>query len=76
MVDRGVWGFGVYVYLEPGHEGFDFNRADNVISLAKVIIRQDQAAKIIRGFWSLSIRLWVTNQTLGNFEKLNLDLTS
>jgi exonuclease III len=37
------------VYLEPGHEAFVVKRADTVISLAKGIIRQDPAAKIILG---------------------------
>ena len=37
------------VYLEPGHEAFVVKRADTVISLAKGIIRQDSAAKIILG---------------------------
>ena len=37
------------VYVEPGHEAFVVKRADNVISLAKGIIRQDPAAKIILG---------------------------
>ena len=37
------------VYLEPGHEGYVVKRADNVISLARGIIRQDPAAKIMLG---------------------------
>ena len=37
------------VYIEPGHEALIFKRADTVISLAKGIIRQDPAAKIILG---------------------------
>ena len=37
------------VYLEPGHEAFVVKKADTVISLAKGIIRQDPAAKIILG---------------------------
>ena len=37
------------VYVEPGHEAFVVKRADTVISLAKGIIRQDPAAKIILG---------------------------
>ena len=37
------------VYIEPGHEAFIFKGADTVISLAKGIIRQDPAAKIILG---------------------------
>ena len=37
------------VYLEPGLEAFVGKRADSVISLAKGIIRQDPAAKIILG---------------------------
>ena len=37
------------VYLEPGHEAFVVKQADTVISLAKGIIRQDPAAKIILG---------------------------
>ena len=37
------------VYIEPGHEAFIVKRADTVISLAKGIIRQDPAAKIILG---------------------------
>ena len=37
------------VYLEPGQAGFVGKRADTVISLAKGIIRQDPAAKIILG---------------------------
>jgi len=37
------------VYLEPGLEAFVGKRADTVISLAKGIIRQDPAAKIILG---------------------------
>ena len=37
------------VYLEPGHEAFIAKRADTVISLAKGIVRQDPAAKIILG---------------------------
>ena len=37
------------VYIEPGHEAFVVKRADTVISLAKGIIRQDPAAKIILG---------------------------
>ena len=37
------------VYVEPGHEAFGVKRADTVISLAKGIIRQDPAAKIILG---------------------------
>ena len=37
------------VYVEPGHEAFVAKRADTVISLAKGIIRQDPAAKIILG---------------------------
>ena len=36
-------------YIEPGHEAFIVKRADTVISLAKGIIRQDPAAKIILG---------------------------
>ena len=36
-------------YIEPGHEAFVVKRADTVISLAKGIIRQDPAAKIILG---------------------------
>ena len=37
------------VYLKRGHEGFVVKRAENVISLAKGIIRQDPAAKIVLG---------------------------
>ena len=37
------------VYVEPGQEAFVVKRADTVISLAKGIIRQDPAAKIILG---------------------------
>ena len=37
------------VYLEPGNESFVVKRADTVVNLAKDIIRQDQAAKIIVG---------------------------
>ena len=37
------------VYVEPGHEAFVVKRADIVIRLAKGIIRQDPAAKIILG---------------------------
>ena len=37
------------VYVDPGHEAFLVKRADTVISLAKGIIRQDPAAKIILG---------------------------
>ena len=37
------------VYVEPGQEAFVVKRADTVISLAKGIIRQDPAAKIIQG---------------------------
>ena len=37
------------VYLERGYEAFVVKRADTVISLAKGIIRQDPAAKIILG---------------------------
>ena len=37
------------VYVEPGHEAFVVKHADTVISLAKGIIRQDPAAKIILG---------------------------
>ena len=37
------------MYLEPGLEAFVGKRADTVISLAKGIIRQDPAAKIILG---------------------------
>ena len=37
------------VYLEPGHDAFIGKRADTVISLAKGIIWQDSAAKIILG---------------------------
>ena len=37
------------VFLEPGLEAFVGKRADTVISLAKGIIRQDPAAKIILG---------------------------
>ena len=36
-------------YLEPDCEAFVVKRADTVISLAKGIIRQDPAAKIILG---------------------------
>ena len=36
-------------YVEPGHEAFVVKRADTVIRLAKGIIRQDPAAKIILG---------------------------
>ena len=36
-------------YLEPGQESFVGKRADTVINLAKDIIKQDQAAKIIIG---------------------------
>ena len=36
-------------YVEPGYEAFVVKRADTVISLAKGIIRQDPAAKIILG---------------------------
>ena len=37
------------VNLEPGHESFVVQRADKVIQLAKDIVRQDPAAKIIVG---------------------------
>ena len=37
------------VYLEPGQESFVIKRADTVVNLAKDIIRQDSAAKIIIG---------------------------
>ena len=37
------------VYLKPGLEAFEGKRAHTVISLAKGIIRQDPAAKIILG---------------------------
>ena len=37
------------VYIEPGHDAFVVKRADTVISLAKGIVRQDPAAKIILG---------------------------
>jgi exonuclease III len=37
------------VYVEPGQEAFVVKRANTVISLAKGIIRQDPAAKIILG---------------------------
>ena len=37
------------VYLEPGHEAFVAKWFNTVISLAKGIIRQDPAAKIIQG---------------------------
>ena len=37
------------VYLEPGDEGYVVKRADYVISLARGIIRQDPAAKIMLG---------------------------
>ena len=37
------------VYVEPCQEAFVVKRADTVISLAKGIIRQDPAAKIILG---------------------------
>ena len=37
------------VYIEPGHDAFVVKRDDTVISLAKGIVRQDPAAKIILG---------------------------
>jgi len=37
------------VYLEPGQEAFVGKRANKIISLAKSIIRQDPAAKIMLG---------------------------
>ena len=37
------------VYLEPGQEAFVGKRANIIISLAKSIIRQDPAAKIMLG---------------------------
>ena len=37
------------VYVEPCHEAFIVKQADTVISLAKIISRQDPAAKIILG---------------------------
>ena len=37
------------VYLEPGQESFVGKRANKIISLAKSIIRQDPAAKIMLG---------------------------
>ena len=37
------------LYIERGHEAFIVKRADTEISLAKGIIRQDPAAKIILG---------------------------
>ena len=36
-------------YLEPGQESFIIKRADTVVNLAKDIIKQDPAAKIILG---------------------------
>ena len=36
-------------YLEPGQESFVVKRADTVVNLAKDIIKQDAAAKIIIG---------------------------
>ena len=36
-------------YLEPGQESFVIKRADTVANLAKDIIKQDPAAKIILG---------------------------
>ena len=39
----------INAYVEPGHEAFVVKRADTVVSLAKGIIRQDPAAKIILG---------------------------
>ena len=37
------------MYLEPGHEKFVVQRADKVIQLAKDIMRQDPAAKVMLG---------------------------
>ena len=37
------------VYLEPGHDSFVVKRASTVIALAKSIVRQDAAAKVIIG---------------------------
>jgi len=36
-------------YLEPGQESFVIKRAETVANLAKDIIKQDPAAKIILG---------------------------